>query len=82
MVQVELGNELETRLEQAAQSQGVSVTAYVQQLLESDLKRKTGAVTPEQREAVEALRTFAARHKFRLGPDLTLRDLIDEGRRR
>jgi hypothetical protein len=81
MVQVELGEDLERRLQAAAQQQGLTTEEFLRQRLVVDL----GIGDREQRdrehkEAIESLRTFADRFGATLGSDLTIKDLIHEGR--
>lgn len=45
------------------------------------LGAKPAAHAKDKQEAIERLRHFGARHGLSLGPGLTVKDLINEGRR-
>jgi predicted DNA-binding protein len=78
MLQIEFTEETEQRLRAAAAEEGKTVEAYVRQSVEERLPRVS---RDQHKAAVEGLRTFARRHGSTLGPDLTIRQLRDEGRR-
>jgi len=60
MVQLELGEDIESRLLEAARNSGVSVDGYVQSCVAAKLPRKhTPKSLDEQRQAVKELSTFA-----------------------
>jgi hypothetical protein len=83
MVQVELGTELEEQLAQNAKDAGISLNEYLRRRLtvRADPKPKRYISPEERRAAVEALGTFAEERNITLGPDLTIKDLMNEGRR-
>jgi hypothetical protein len=81
MVQVELGEDLEKRLQVVAQQQGLTVEEFLRRRLIADLAtRDQQQRDREHEDAMESLRTFADRYNTTLGPDLTIKDLITEGR--
>jgi hypothetical protein len=81
MVRVELGEDLEKRLQWAAQQQGLTVEEFLRRRLIAELApRDQQQRDREHEDAIASLRTFADRYGTSLGPDLTIRDLINEGR--
>jgi len=83
MVQVELGSELEERLHSLAQARGVSVDEIVRSSIENELPGIVESAETRQARhiaAVDALMTFRQRHSLTLGPGLSFKDLIAEGR--
>ncbi len=81
MVQIELGEELESRLVAAAFDSGVSVDQYVRLGIEPMLPAQVTPSTLEERRATIAkLKTFAQDHGIRLAPGVTVKDLINESR--
>jgi hypothetical protein len=66
-----------------AEARGVSVEAYAEEVLARIAHEETRPhETPgERRQAVDGMRSFAREHGFTLGPGLTIKDLINEGRK-
>jgi len=62
-----------------AAARGLSVEEYALRAIREHSK---GPQPATEAEAGEDLRTFGQRHGLTLGPDLKIRDLIREGRRR
>ena len=80
-VQLEWPPEVVERLKKEAREKGVSLDEYV---LDAVLKQagNGAADTADSRQRQEAGRSIRELRKGNiLGPDLTIRDLIDEGRR-
>jgi hypothetical protein len=81
MVQLELGEDLEKRLKAAAKQEGLTIEEFLRRRLDVDLTKSDQRQRDrEHQEAVESLRTFADRYGTTLGPDLTIKDLINQGR--
>ncbi len=81
MVQVELGKDLEKRLEAAARQEGLTIEEFLRRRLDVDLAtRDEQQRDRDHQEAIESLRTFADQYGTSLGPGLTIKDLINEGR--
>jgi Arc/MetJ-type ribon-helix-helix transcriptional regulator len=59
-----------------------SAEQVVVRALEALEDREVQPAEEDRREAVRDMMTFASRHGFTLGSDGTVRDLIEEGRRR
>ena len=91
---IEISPELEAALAAQARREGLTIQAYVESILAKEVRRPAGLTredverivaneTAEQRAdraaAVDHIRE--ARKGATLGPGLTVRDLIDEGRR-
>jgi len=76
---IEIGRELEAMLAAQARARGVPLDAYVKDVLERE------AATGEEHSRMERLRAAdrirELSKEIQLGPDLTTRDLIQEGRR-
>jgi hypothetical protein len=83
-VQLDWPPDVVDRLAEEARQQGLSLDAYVLQILQQ--KFQNGSVVSDD-DAKRDAREEAGRsiHELRkgnlLGPDLTIRDLIEEGRR-
>jgi hypothetical protein len=82
MLQIELGEEVETRLSKAAKDEGVTVDVYLKervlaQLLVGPIDE---AKLERRREAIKKLATFAKDDnvKFELPPGMTMRDYIHD----
>jgi len=92
---IEISPELEAALAGQARRAGLSVQAYVEGILTKAIRRPAGLTredleriaaendTPERRAdraaAIDQIREL--RRGLTLGPGLTIRDLIDDGRR-
>lgn len=66
-----------------AEERGLSVEAYLETLIARAVaETHQVADDPEaRRKAVDRMRSFADEYGFTLGPDLTIKDLINEGRK-
>jgi len=82
MVQLELGEEIEAGITDAARSQGVSLDEFVRSRLAPyvSLSGKTSTLERRQ-EAVKKLATFAKDRGIDLAPGVTIKSLLEEVRR-
>ncbi len=81
MLQLELGQDLEARIAEEAQAQGITPNAYVRDRLVAQMPRRKFHSTLEQRQnAVRVLSTFAKDRGIDLPPGVTIKSLIEEGR--
>ncbi len=81
MVQLELGEEIESQLAEAARESGVSVDGYVRTCVADKLPRRHSTKSLEaQRQAANELATFAKDRgiKFELPEEVTMREYIAE----
>jgi hypothetical protein len=82
MLQIELGEEVETRLSKAAKDEGVTVDVYLKDRVLGQLPVGPidEATLERRREASRKLATFAKDHnvQFELPPGMTMRDYIKD----
>ena len=71
-------------LAREAERLGMSVEQYAEGLLSRGAAIETRSSTDQEslNRAIEDMRSFGKRHGLTLGPDLTIKDLINEGRKR
>jgi hypothetical protein len=82
MVQLELGEEIETGITDAARAQGISLNEFVRSRLAPHLLPSRRTSTLEERQAaVKELRTFARDRGIDLAPGVTIKSLLEEVRR-
>lgn len=84
MLQLELGEDVENHVTEAAQRAGVTVDAYVRDRVAPQPLRTPALVDAEtlklRREAIQKLMTFAKDHNVRLPDGVTVDDLRRESR--
>ena len=83
-VHLEWPDDLVARLTEEARKKGLSLDAYLLQTVLHEIVNETSASNDAQRRQARqraAARIRETRKEVTLGPDLTIRDLINEGRR-
>jgi len=82
MVQLELGEEIEAGITDAARAQGVSLNEFVRSRLAPHLLPLRRTSTLEERQAAaKELSTFARDRGINLAPGVTIKSLLEEVRR-
>jgi len=82
MVQLELGEELEIGITDAAHAQGMSLNEFVRSRLTPHLLPSRRTSTLEGRQAAaRKLATFAKDRSITLAPGVTIKSLLEEVRR-
>lgn len=76
---IEIGREVEAVLAAQARARGVPLDTYVKDLLEREAASGEEHSRMARLQAADRIRELGK--EIRLGPDLTIRDLIQEGRR-
>lgn len=76
---IEIGREVEAVLAAQARARGVPLDTYVKDVLEREAAAGEEHSRIERLQAADRIRELS--EQVQLGPDLTIRDLIDEGRR-
>ena len=77
---VPLNPELAERVRAEAMRRGIDADSLVQSIIDDALQFKRPAASRQERLAATR-RMRVNRAKYRLGPDLTIRQLLEEGRR-
>jgi hypothetical protein len=76
---IEIGRELEAVLAAQARARGVPLDTYVKDVLEREAAAWEEHSRMERLQAADRIQELS--REIQLGPDLTIRDLIQEGRR-